>query len=294
MRHDGVAIASRRRSAAAPVVRVLAPRHGTKVGRGRATVVAWRASDADGDALRVSVDYSVDGGRGWRAIYAGPNGGRVVLPSTLFAGSRRARIRVTVSDGFNEAAAVSSLFSAAGRPPRPQITSPTVGQRIAADARAFLSGSAFDDRLRRLGGRRWSGTTAAAGSGPGLGSVRACAPAGAGSAWSRPTAPAAVARRPSGCAAERRSADPQAHRTAGAAPGSAPRDDPDRDVDPGVLRLQGRRHKVGPHLRKVRIRVRRGHSPLTVRLTLRAHGKVSIRRLTIPRAPATSSKGGTR
>ena len=143
--------AARARSPNAPRARVRRPR----IGKGRVTI-RWKATDRDRNALGVSIDYSGDGGRSWRTVYAGPNKGRVQLPSRLLYASRRGRLRVRANDGFNETSARSTIFRARGAKPAMRITSPGTGLRARNDASLVLTGEAFDDALRRLRGRRLS------------------------------------------------------------------------------------------------------------------------------------------
>ena len=147
----GIVRAARGRSANAPRVRVRRPR----AGKGR-VAIRWSATDRDRDALGVSIDYSGNAGRSWRTVYAGPNKGRVKLPSRLLFASRRGRLRVRANDGFNESSARSRIFRARGAKPAVRITSPGTGLRARNDASLVLTGEAFDDALRRLRGRRLS------------------------------------------------------------------------------------------------------------------------------------------
>jgi hypothetical protein len=120
--------------------------------RGDSTLVSWRAADADGDALRASIDYSADGGRTWRAVASDLGGRSVRLPARALSASRTARLRVRINDGFDTTIAVSGTFRARGAAPRVRIV--TRGQSMGADAVLLLEGSAFDDAGRPLTGRR--------------------------------------------------------------------------------------------------------------------------------------------
>lgn len=152
--HGAITVATRRRSAHAPTVRLLAPRAHQVVGKGRSVTVRWKAKDADGDPLQERIDYSLNGGRTWMGIGADEGTNSMTLPSSLFARSKRARVRVVVSDGFNQTQAVSGLVKAIGRPPTVHITDPVRGERLPADGTLHLSGTAFDDRFASLGGNR--------------------------------------------------------------------------------------------------------------------------------------------
>jgi hypothetical protein len=153
----GTVVARRVRAARAPSVRVLAPARHARVGGHHAVALRWKASEVGQSDLIITVAYSGNAGRSWRVVYLGPNRGHVQLPSWYFAGSRRARVRITASDGWAEGSAVSAPFAAIGSPPRVLVTSPARGIHIAGDTRLQLSGEAFDQTGRLLRGRhlRW-------------------------------------------------------------------------------------------------------------------------------------------
>jgi hypothetical protein len=149
---DGVVLDRKLRNRA-PQVRLLAPNHRTRTPAHGKLVVKWSASDPDNDVLRATVDYSPDAGRTWRTVFDGPSTGQAIVPGSFLEGSTRARIRVFVNDGFNDAGAVSQPFRAAGSPPIATIVRPDTSEPVRAGERTLLIGSAFDDRHRRLRGR---------------------------------------------------------------------------------------------------------------------------------------------
>jgi hypothetical protein len=154
----GTVLATRGRSASAPVVKVLSPKKGDRVGAGKLVEVRWTATDSDNDPLTLKVAYAVDG-KNFLSTFVGPNNQTQFLPSDLFAGSRKARIRVTANDGFNETSAISAPFSAVGHPPTVQILDPAAGLSIRNDASLQLRGIAFDDLAKRITAKRrltWS------------------------------------------------------------------------------------------------------------------------------------------
>jgi hypothetical protein len=116
-------------------------------------MIRWRSRDPDGDRLQATVRYSGDGGRSWDTIFIGPDRGHALLPARLLTASRDARVRVYVSDGFDEAIATSDGFTSLGAPPIVSIDSPTSGARVLAGAGLDLEGSAWDDTNTDLRGR---------------------------------------------------------------------------------------------------------------------------------------------
>jgi hypothetical protein len=146
----GSVLATVSESAHAPTVAV----RGIPAAHGAGTTIRWRAHDADGGALLAAVDYSANGGRRYRRIWIGPSNGRVRLPSRYLSRSAHARVEVTVNDGFRSATARSRLFGAPGAAPTVTILSPARGARSPDDAPLLLSGQAFDDAGKLLGGKR--------------------------------------------------------------------------------------------------------------------------------------------
>lgn len=272
---DGTQAAAVAASAHAPEVRIVSPGAGARVGGGPPVTLRWRSSDADGDALQAFVEYSADNGRTWRAIHSGPSDGEITLASRLLSGSRRARLRVRVQDGFREAVAVSPRFVSRGAPPQVTIDTPAPGSTVAAGTRLAVSGSALDDTGRRLGGRRlrWFDGKRRVGAGrrlltPGLAPGRhtiALVATDAHGRRARATVPVVVAP-----------GDP--HLTTLAAPKTLGRSA--RRVTlrvaatfPASLRVGRQRFAVGPRARRVRVRVAPGRSLLELRLVLGAAGR---------------------
>jgi hypothetical protein len=168
--HNGAVVVKRVRPPHSPRVRVLSPTRHAVVGGRDPVKVGWSASEIGASDLTITVSYSSDGGRHWRAIYLGPNRGHTRLPSFYFVASRNARVRITASDGFNQASAASARFTALGSPPQVLITSPNRGSRIAGDANLQLTGEAIDQKLQRLSGHHlhWFDGSFSLGFGPAL------------------------------------------------------------------------------------------------------------------------------
>jgi hypothetical protein len=155
---DGQVLDTRHRSATPPSARLTAPRGGTRVRSGRRLLdVRFAARDADGDALETTLEYSADDGRTFRGVAVGLTGTRFQLPTGLLNRASKARLRLRVSDGWNESTATSRAFRVDGPPPRVAIVSPARGARINADQPLNPEGLAFDDAGRMLTGRalRW-------------------------------------------------------------------------------------------------------------------------------------------
>jgi hypothetical protein len=136
------------RSASPPTVTLgRVPR---RIGKRRTTTLRWDASDADGDELSVTIDYSADDGGAWRTVHRGPNAGRVKLPTRLFTASDRARLRVRANDGFDETIAVSDPIVVAGHRPTVRIRTPAAGASFPGDGGVYVHATASDDGFRDL------------------------------------------------------------------------------------------------------------------------------------------------
>lgn len=153
----GLEIAHRDRSKHPPTVRLLSPRPGARLARAKATLIRWRARDADNDPLLVTVSYSADRGHHWKVIADQPTGDSVRVPSRAFSASSSGRIRVTVSDGFNLTAATAEHLRAPGAPPQVRIIHLGQNSTLRTGQALLLQGIAFDDAGHTLTGShlRW-------------------------------------------------------------------------------------------------------------------------------------------
>ncbi len=165
---NGKVMATRTRPAHAPKVRVLAPRAGSHVGGHRQVVVQWSSTNPEHLRLTVAIDYSSNGGKTWRTIYAGPDSGRASLSSFFFAASRNARVRVRVNDGWEDTDAISKRFVSLGAPPKVAIlTRLAHGMALEGDAKLPLTCRAIDQNGHLLSGKslRWYDGTISLGHG---------------------------------------------------------------------------------------------------------------------------------
>jgi len=149
----GTVIEHDRASAHAPTATLIDPHAGAKLGGPRGALVRWRSHDADGGSLQASLSFSANGGRSWRQIYSGPDTGSATVPAGLMSASHDARLRLFVSDGFNEAIVTSRRFVSLGSPPQVVITGPTKRLRLLGGAPLNLSAVAYGDGAAVLQGR---------------------------------------------------------------------------------------------------------------------------------------------
>lgn len=126
--------------------------------------IAWDGSDPDPiDKLHYNLQYSPDDGSHWYAIASDlphiASCSRVSfnlpsldgLPGSLL---NQGRIRVSASDGYNTAMAISQPFTIANRPPRPVISSPIHGHSYEAGSFIVLQGSAMDAEDGAISGEK--------------------------------------------------------------------------------------------------------------------------------------------
>lgn len=101
-------LASRMRSAHAPAVRISSPTPAQRAAG--ETTISWAASDADGDALSVSVLYSSDGGTaGWSTLALWLDGSTYTIDTAQLEPGPNPTFKIVVSDGFDEAEAQVSI-----------------------------------------------------------------------------------------------------------------------------------------------------------------------------------------
>jgi len=119
-----------------PKVSLTSPVKGDRWAASGTAIVAWKASDADGDPLLFRVEASPDGVK-WVILASGIRGDRAAIDlSTVPGGGQGWRVRVQASDGVNVTVDEVKPISVAHKPPRPLIVTPldgdifTVGQEI--------------------------------------------------------------------------------------------------------------------------------------------------------------------
>jgi concanavalin A-like lectin/glucanase superfamily protein len=273
----GAVVASRTASAAAPRARIVSPGRGRRVGEADTVGVRWEASDADGDDLEVTLDYSSDGGRTFHNVWAGPSrGGSAQLQTQQLDATRNARLRLRVSDGFRETTTTSARFVVTPRGPQVQILEPGAGQRPNAGGDVRLRGAAVDDRGRRLTGRRlvWRAGRTVVGRGA---IVSTALPAGTRRVTLEATD--AAGRTGSDSVAVRvRATTPLFLRLAAAplARGARTAVLIVAATQPSTLTVRGRRYDVGSKTRRIRVPVDGAQGTVRLRVTLTAGGRRTV------------------
>jgi hypothetical protein len=144
IRRQGEILAERVFSPNAPEVELLTPNGGEVYTS--PFEVRWQASDADGDDLTYTLQYSPDSGQTWQVLAFGlTDESHQVLSLYNLTGSDQAKIRVLATDGGNTGVDVSDGdFSVPNTPPLPVIQSPGHLADFPLGGRIPLSGSATD------------------------------------------------------------------------------------------------------------------------------------------------------
>ncbi|HYI35333.1 MAG TPA: hypothetical protein VEX39_01905 [Thermoleophilaceae bacterium] len=258
--------------------RLLSPRKGSRAGKGTNLKVRWSAAGPDAKAYRAVIEASANNGRSFQQVWAGPNSGRASIPTALVSASRRARLRLRVGDGFQEAVATSGRFTLVPRKPSVQIIEPKSGQRADAGGGVRLFGTATDDRGRTIPGRRLLWTAGRTKLGRGADIVR---PLPAGTRRVRLTATAGKRKGSASVAVRVRSTTPfftrlNARRRGRTATLTV------TATQAARLSVKGKRYKVGPRAKRIRVKVGRKKT-VKLRLVLSAGGKRSTNTITVRR-----------
>ncbi|UCC64920.1 MAG: fibronectin type III domain-containing protein, partial [Anaerolineae bacterium] len=142
--HGAQELISRPVSADAPQVRIVYPNGGEALA-GDQIRVTWEASDADGDPLEFTVEYSVDGGAHWSPLGSRITGNEVLLDATSVPGTEQGMFRVVASEGVNTAQDESDgTFTVPDRAPQVWIESPPDGALYVPGQAVALVANAMD------------------------------------------------------------------------------------------------------------------------------------------------------
>ncbi|MBI4605977.1 MAG: hypothetical protein HY721_28770, partial [Planctomycetes bacterium] len=142
---DGKLLATRNVSASAPKVTVLSPNGGEAFASSPTVRIRWKASDADGDALRFGVQYTADDGKTWTSIGFGIEESELDLDLSELPGGKLCRVRVLATDGvLSSRDASDAAFSVGTKGPHPVVLYPRDGALLGADDAVVLEGTASD------------------------------------------------------------------------------------------------------------------------------------------------------
>jgi hypothetical protein len=123
----GTEIASVPVSAHPPIVAITTRSGGPNLPVTGPITVGWNASDPDGNPLTFTLQYSLNNQTTWRTLVTGIAANSYVVAASELegtGGAASASFRVIANDGVLTSAAVSDLFSVAGKTPEVTIASP--------------------------------------------------------------------------------------------------------------------------------------------------------------------------
>ena len=158
IRHGPTLLWSKAVSAHAPAVSITAPSGGT-YSAGGTVPVSWNASDPDGDALQFYLEYSSNNGATWQPVALQLTGTSFNWHPGFALASTTARLRITASDGFNTAQAVSAPFTLTARPPIAVIRDPKNGQTFLEGETIQLTGGSLTSSGNDAGAFAWQHNT---------------------------------------------------------------------------------------------------------------------------------------
>ncbi len=147
----GKELARREASASAPEVHFLSPTGGEL--ENEVALVQWAASDADGDALSFTVQFSGDGGAHWETMGVELDAPRLVWQAGQLPGTTNGLLRVAASDGFLTTWATNAApLLIPDRPPSVTLDADGSDPTVVRDSRLVLGLTAYDPERGRLDG----------------------------------------------------------------------------------------------------------------------------------------------
>ncbi|HSB65508.1 MAG TPA: thrombospondin type 3 repeat-containing protein, partial [Anaerolineales bacterium] len=153
VRHFETVLARLTKTPNAPIAQVLTPNGGEDFAFDQVVTVTWSASDQDGGELLNTIEYSPDNGENWIVVAALVGGNEFQLNLTDVPGTNgfSGLVRVTTSDGFNQAQDQSDTgFQVGGKPPLASILFPADDEHLLQCGAIHLQGAAMDPESSSL------------------------------------------------------------------------------------------------------------------------------------------------
>jgi hypothetical protein len=158
--HGADILDTRDSSNSAPSVQVIYP-NGGEIITGPDLTVTWNASDADGDPVMSTIQYSTDGGATWTTLATGVFSNSYDISTDHLPGTYQGFVRVIASDGLRTSIDTSdAVFSMAKHDPVARITSPGDNEFFVEDQTIIFSGEGTDNEDGTIDGSllTWSST----------------------------------------------------------------------------------------------------------------------------------------
>jgi sugar lactone lactonase YvrE len=142
--YNGVLVATMTASPNAPTLTLTTPNGGQNFATGTVNV-AWSGSDADGDALIYTVEYSADDGTTWLTLAVDLPGQTMGVDSSELGATTEGLIRVIATDGMNITIAQSAAtFTVQPHAPSVWINAPQDGLVFIGNIQLFLDATVTD------------------------------------------------------------------------------------------------------------------------------------------------------
>lgn len=126
-----------------PEVQLTSPAEGDRVS-GDVIKVTWTATDADGDTLVYTVQYSSDNGLTWETVEQNLRDTTAEIDRIDLSGSPTALFRVLATDGIHTTAATSKPFVLGELGPTVEILSPAKDEAFVKGETVYLEAIAYD------------------------------------------------------------------------------------------------------------------------------------------------------
>jgi hypothetical protein len=156
--YKGRVVAKRVRSKSAPEVIFLSREKGMTVSRAESAELKWQATDKDGDALEIRIEFSEGRDKPFRPVFLGPNLGLWKMDGHLLGTTTQGRLRIVANDGFNETEQIIEPIVVTAAPPALEILSPAETTVLPNTTPVRLRAAAFGDGDTPLSGEQvhWS------------------------------------------------------------------------------------------------------------------------------------------
>ena len=128
----------------APEITLLSPNGGENWSSDESHTISWEASDADGEMVFYTVEYSSDNVE-WKTLATDITSTQYTVDAEFLPGGSNAKIRVFATDGINTSSDESDgTFTVDSKAPRASILSPQNGEILKPDQSFYLHGYGYD------------------------------------------------------------------------------------------------------------------------------------------------------
>jgi hypothetical protein len=137
---NGVVVGEWKLTDNAPVLEILSPTGGEEYLDNLS--ITWSGTDADGDELSYTVEYSHDSGNEWHPLTINTIDNELIVNAHNLPGGINCLVKVIASDGWNQSEAVSEPFIIPTKGPEIEILDPNDGTTVLL-SEDFIEGRCF-------------------------------------------------------------------------------------------------------------------------------------------------------